>query len=144
MIKNKIIFSHTNYYIIDKNNKKIGFQLAPEKIYYNDLLKSCDIGLSTVMIDSKIKKELKFPTLRTKEDYVLWLKLSKKYPIYGVDRFYTNWRSLKISLSSSHVRKIVDAFYVYNRFEKFNIIKSLVFVLILSFFALIKKYRQYY
>jgi teichuronic acid biosynthesis glycosyltransferase TuaG len=144
MRKNKAIFSHTNYFIIDINNKKIGSQLAPVKIYYNDLLKSCDIGLSTVMIDAKIKNELKFSNLKTKEDYVLWLKLSKKYPIFGINKFYTNWRSSKGSLSSSYVRKIVDAFYVYNRFQKFNIIKSLLFVLILSFFALIKKKRQYY
>jgi teichuronic acid biosynthesis glycosyltransferase TuaG len=144
MIKNKIIFSHTNYFIIDTNNKIIGSQIAPDKIYYNDLLKSCDIGLSTVMIDAKIKNELKFSNLKTKEDYVLWLKLSKKYPIFGINKFYSNWRSSKSSLSSSYVRKIIDAFYVYNRFQKFNIIKSLLFVLTLSLFALIKKYRQYY
>jgi teichuronic acid biosynthesis glycosyltransferase TuaG len=143
MLENKIIFSHTNYFIINKKNKKIGFQLAPLKINYNTLLKSCDIGLSTVMIDAKIKKELNFSNLKTKEDYALWLKLSKKYPIFGINKFYTDWRSLNTSLSSPFIRRIIDAFYVYNRFEKFNIFKSLLLVIKLSLFSIRKKYIQY-
>ena len=49
MIKNKISISHTSYDIIDSNDNKIGFRKA-KRIEYKDLLKSCDIGLSTVMI----------------------------------------------------------------------------------------------
>jgi teichuronic acid biosynthesis glycosyltransferase TuaG len=144
MKKYKIFFSHTNYFIIDKNNKKIGYQIAPLKINYINLLNSCDIGLSTVMVDSKIKKELIFKNLKTKEDYALWLRLSKKYPICGINKFYTNWRSLNNSLSSSIIRKIIDAFYVYYRFEKFNIFKSLLLVLNISLFSIRKKYKQYF
>ena len=56
MIKNKISISHTSYKIIDTNNSKIGYRHA-NKIEYKDLIKSCDIGLSTVMIKKKdIKK----------------------------------------------------------------------------------------
>ena len=42
------------------------------------LLKSCDIGLSTVMINKNLLKKNKFPNIKTKEDYVLWLKILKK------------------------------------------------------------------
>jgi teichuronic acid biosynthesis glycosyltransferase TuaG len=95
------------------------------------------------MIDAKIKKELNFSNLKTKEDYALWLKLSKKYPIFGINKFYTDWRSLNTSLSSPFIRRIIDAFYVYNRFEKFNIFKSLLLVIKLSLFSIRKKYIQY-
>ena len=45
---------------------------------YNDLLKSCDIALSSVIIRrSVLKKSFKFGHTKTKEDYFLWLKLSK-------------------------------------------------------------------
>ena len=44
----------------------------------NDLIKSCDIGLSTVMIKKTHLKTNKFPNLKTKEDFVLWLKTSFK------------------------------------------------------------------
>jgi hypothetical protein len=43
---------------------------------YNKLLKSCDIGLSTVIMRSTLFNTYKFPSIKTKEDYVLWLKLA--------------------------------------------------------------------
>ena len=48
------------------------------ELRYQNLIYSCDIGLSTVMIDRKLKNHLKFPNMKTKEDYVLWLKLITK------------------------------------------------------------------
>ena len=55
MIKNKILISHSSYNIIDKNNIKIGYRDA-RIIGYKDLIKSCDVGLSTVIIKNNIKK----------------------------------------------------------------------------------------
>ena len=45
----------------------------------DDLIKSCDIGLSTVIIKKEtIDYQTTFPNLKTKEDFVLWLKILKK------------------------------------------------------------------
>ena len=74
----KVDFSFTDYSIIDKNEKKIKIIKAPKIITYQNLLFSCDIGLSTVMINARLLKKEKFPNLKTKEDYLLWIKLSKK------------------------------------------------------------------
>ena len=52
MEENKIDISHTSYYIIDENNKIIGKRIA-KNLNYEDLIKSCDVGLSTVMIKKK-------------------------------------------------------------------------------------------
>ena len=46
MESNKLNFSHTSYYVIDKDGKKLEI-LELKKINYQELLKSCDIGLST-------------------------------------------------------------------------------------------------
>ena len=46
--------THTSYDIIDQNGKIIGNRKARNFINIKDLLKSCDIGLSTVMINKKI------------------------------------------------------------------------------------------
>ena len=54
MKKNNLNFSHTNYFVIDKSEKKIGRFKAKSKIEYQDLLKSCDIGLSTVIIKKNL------------------------------------------------------------------------------------------
>ena len=95
------------------------------------------------MVSSRIKKEMNFCSLKTKEDYVLWLKLSRKYTLYGINRFNTKWRNLSTSISSSIYRRIIDAFFVYYFFEKFNFIKSIFLVLNLSLFSIKKKYNQY-
>lgn len=143
MTLKKKLFTHTSYFIINNQNKLIGKFNVKKFIKYKDLINSCDIGLSTVMVSSKIKKEINFCSLKTKEDYVLWLKLSKKYTLYGINRFDTKWRNLSSSISSSIYRRIIDAFFVYYFFEKFSFIKSIFLVLNLSLFSIKKKYNQY-
>ncbi len=74
--KNECDICHTSYEIIDEDNLKIGFRKAKTFKFTSELLKSCDIGLSTVLLNRNIlNKNLKFPNLKTKEDFVLWLKL---------------------------------------------------------------------
>ena len=145
MIKNKLDFCHTSYYIINSKNNRIGKFNIKTKINYNDLLKSCDIGLSSVLLRKKlITKKNNFCKLRTKEDYYLWLKLIKNIKvIHGLNKELVSWRYTKGSLSDSFSQKIMDAFKLYNSYEKYNIIIALLFVLRLSFNALIKKIKIY-
>ena len=108
----------------------------------NDVLKSCDISLSTVVLEKKIivSNKIRFPKLVTKEDFVFWLMLFKKnYKFYGLDKYLTNWTDLKNSLSSSTVQKLVDGFRVYNRYMSFNVFKSLYYLLCLSLNYIKKK-----
>ena len=109
---------------------------------YNDLLKSCDIGLSTVILKKKILDNfiICFPNLKTKEDYVLWLKLSKKNVIFfGFEENLTNWRKLKNSLSSSISQKIFDGYKVYRVYLNFSFLTSLIRLFILSVNSILKK-----
>ncbi len=137
----KVDFSFTDYSIIDKNEKKIKVIKAPKIITYQNLLFSCDIGLSTVMINARLLKKEKFPNLKTKEDYLLWIKLSKKkIKMLGINETLTSWRQTNNSLSSSIIQKLKDAFLVYNYHLKFNFLKSLILVFLLSINSLTKKY----
>lgn len=138
MKKNKIEISHTSYNIINSNDKIIGSRPAKKIQNYNDLLLSCDIGLSSVMLKKEILKKNKFSNQTTKEDYSLWLNLSKKYNIYGITRNLMKWRKSKNSLSSNAIQKLKDAFFIYFNQEKQGILKSLVSVIILSINYLIK------
>ena len=141
MKMNKVDFSYTDYSIIDKNEKEIKIIIAPKIITYRNLLFSCDIGLSTVMINSRLLKKEKFPNLKTKEDYLLWIKLSKKkIKMLGINETLTSWRETNNSLSSSITQKLKDAFLVYSHHLKFNFLKSLILVFLLSINSLIKKY----
>ena len=140
MQKNSCLISHTSYEIINYRNKVIGFRKAKKKLVYADLLKSCDIGLSTVMVNKKVLFNQKFPNIKTKEDYILWLKLTKKnIKILGINIYLTKWRKLTDALSSNNVQKIIDGFRVYNIHMKFGYFKSLIYLIRLSINSIIKK-----
>ena len=134
MKKNNYDFSHTDYEIIDQDGKIRGKRVAKNFFQVNDLIKSCDIGLSTVILSKKILSlEKRFPNLKTKEDFILWLKiLEYKIPIYSINETLTSWRKLENSLSSSLIQKLKDAFIVYNKYMKFNFFKSIYYILCLS------------
>tara|TARA_B110001450_G_scaffold114372_1_gene108147 strand:- start:908 stop:1648 length:741 start_codon:yes stop_codon:yes gene_type:complete len=134
MKNNNLLASHTSYEIIDHKNKIIGKRIARNFYNLNDLLKSCDIGLSTVLLNRKIFiDEFKFPDLRTKEDFVFWLNLLKKdINIIGLEEKLTSWRKLNNSLSSSVLQKLTDGYKVYRNYMKFNFFKSVYYLLCLS------------
>ena len=132
MIKNRLNFSHTSYFIVNEQNKVIGKRIA-KKINYKMLLKSCDIGLSTVMINKNLLKKNKFPNIKTKEDYVLWLKiLKKKQYAYPINDYLTYWRDTDNSLSSNKLQKIYDGYKVYRKYLKFSPFKSIIYLFLLS------------
>ena len=141
MLSNKIKFSFTSYSIINKKNTIIKLIKAKRTIGYDDLIKSCDIGLSTVMIKKDLLKKNKFSSIKTKEDYILWLKLSKQnIKMMGINQSLVSWRKLDNSLSSSIFQRIKDAFYVYNNFLKFSFIKSIYYISIMSLNFFRKRY----
>ena len=54
MKKNKVTFLHSSYEIIDFSGKILGSRRAKNYDNFYNLVKSCDIGLSTVTIKRKI------------------------------------------------------------------------------------------
>ena len=142
MENNNYQISHTSYVIANMENKVLEFRKAKNFIKLKDLLYSCDIGLSTVMIKKSVfSNKLKFPKLKTKEDFVLWLNLVKSgFKIYSLDRNLVKWNKTKSSLSSSIFQKLIDSFNVYHNYMQFNFFKSIYFTLVLSINFLKKKY----
>ena len=134
--------SHTAYYIIDNKDKKLSLRTS-KTLIFDDLINSCDIGLSTVILKRDLfKKDKFFSNFKTKEDYYLWLKLALKGEIfYYISIPLSNWRKTKNSLSSSIIQKLIDSFKVYYHFEK-NFIIAIYRTLILSL-NFIKKNNDY-
>ena len=142
MNENNYDFTFCDYEKKLSEKKNIKVTSSKKKIGYEDLIKSCDIGLSTVMISSRIKKFISFKKIKTKEDYILWLNLSKKYQIVGIDKFLTKWRKSENSLSSSTIQKITDAYKVYNKHLDYNVIYSAYRTFILSINYTLKLFKQ--
>ena len=147
-IEKKLKFLNKNNYNFifcgykKKFSKKI-LNVMCKKNYltYKNLLFSCDIGLSTVMIKRKIIDENLFPNLNTQEDFAAWLKITKKnYLAYNLKEILVTWNYSQSSLSSNFFQKLTDAFKVYSRHENFSLIKSLFFIIILSMNSLKRKF----
>ncbi len=143
MKKNNSKFSHTSYEIINSSNISIGLNIAKKNLEYNDLINSCDIGLSTVMIKKELFNISNFKNINTKEDYALWLELSRNnIKIDGINKTLAKWRKTENSLSNSYYYKFVNAFKVYYLYEKKNILISVFLVINLGLNYLKKKIKQ--
>ena len=112
MKNNNLDISHTTYSIIDENKNYISKRIARNFFKLDDLLKSCDIGTSTVVLKRYLFDDgLLFPALKTKEDFVLWLNILKKnIKIYSLNEDLSMWRQSKYSLSSSTTQKLIVGF----------------------------------
>tara|TARA_B100000700_G_scaffold62216_1_gene68367 strand:- start:7698 stop:8444 length:747 start_codon:yes stop_codon:yes gene_type:complete len=141
MIKNSFSISHTSYQIVNASQKFLAKRTA-KTLDHAMLLKSCDIGLSSVIMKRNLfNKNIKFANTKTKEDYVLWLNITKNgKKIYALDKTLLTWRKNENSLSSSTIRKLVDGFLVYHRYQKYNFLKSIYLLIILSLNFLKKNY----
>tara|TARA_Y100001958_G_C21143639_1_gene481638 strand:+ start:64 stop:804 length:741 start_codon:yes stop_codon:yes gene_type:complete len=134
MKKHNYSATHTSYSIVNENKDVIGKRIARDFLKIDDLLKSCDIGTSTVVLQKNLlNKDIEFASLATKEDFVLWLRLLKKnIKIYALNENLALWTKSKYSLSSSTPQKLIDGFKVYNKYMKFNFVKSIYYLICLS------------
>ena len=141
MKENNYDFTFTNYVKKISNERKINIQSKKEKIFYRDLLFDNEIGLSTVMLNKKIIKGELFPDIKTKEDYVAWLRLTKQnYTACNLREFLSEWNFSNNSLSSSFIQKILDGFRVFYIYQKFSFLKSLFYLFNLSIKSLKRKF----
>ena len=140
MNKNKSNFSFTSYNVVNDKNSLIRTIPAMKILSYNQLIKSCDIGLSTVMIRKPVLKKNKFTNMKTKEDYALWLSIAKDNKLYGINKILTTWQKSPNSLSSGTLQKVKDAYHLYNCHMKYGPLKSIFSTLILSINFIKKRY----
>jgi teichuronic acid biosynthesis glycosyltransferase TuaG len=133
MKENNAVFSHTSYKVLNKD-LRYSIRHARDFNYLPDLLKSCDIGLSTVMLKKNLLNyNCEFPSMVSKEDFVLWLKILKNgISLKGIDNVLTIWRETENSLSSSIYQKMKDGFNVYYKHMNFNFLKSFIYLMYLS------------
>ena len=140
MLKNNYKFTFCNYDKID-NKKKVIKANSKSEINYNELLLDCEIGLSTVLLDRNIIEEDLFSPIKTKEDYLAWLKITRRnINAYSLSETLVIWNKSKKSLSSNLLQKLSDGFKVYYVYLNFNIFKSLYHLTILSINSLKRKF----
>lgn len=137
----KVDILFTNFKAINEKNKELYKVKSPSLITFKDLIKSCPVCLSSVLIKKKCFKKNKFKKLKTKEDYELWLNFLKSgYKIRTLNYFCTFYKVRASTLSSLHFNKIINAYHIYYSSLKFSFHYSIYCVIRLYFKAFLKKY----
>ena len=70
--------------------------------------------------------------------------LKNKVKFKSLNKNLTHWRVTKNSLSSSTYQKLIDGFRVYNTYLKFSMMKSCLYLFLLSLNYFLKKINNIY
>ncbi len=142
MLKNKVLFSYSNYDVLTEGGKTRLF--APKKKFanYKTLLKRNDIGCLTVVYDAhEIGKVFMPLDAQKREDYAAWLDVTKKGIVaIKIDESLAIYRLGNSTLTSNKKRMIKYHYRVYRNHEKMSIIRSLFYLLV---FSLNKRFSKY-
>ena len=67
----------------------------------------------------------------------------KNINLYGLNKKLSAWRRLSSSLSSNFFQKFFDGYLVYSKYMKYNSIKSIYCLIILSCYYLKKRFYEF-
>ena len=119
--KKKVNVCYTGYSAFYKN-KIVYKPRIPLFMNYNNFLKECPICCSSVLMKKKILNNFKFNNYKNKEDYDLWLRITKKnINFFGLKEHLTFYRIRKNSLSSFQLSKIINAFNIYKKYYGYKL-----------------------
>ena len=139
MESNNINFSHTNYSTFKEKN--ILKEIKPSKIIdFNSFTKNTSICTSSMIISAKYAKKYKFTKTKICEDYFYKCSLLKELKkAYCLNLNLTNYRIRKNSMQSKKIRNIYWIWKINKYYNKFNFVKNLISLILISINSL-KKY----
>nr|WP_294925877.1 glycosyltransferase family 2 protein [uncultured Flavobacterium sp.] len=128
MVKNNYSFTYLGYEKINKNGEIIGKVIAPDKISYYDLLKTCYPGCLTVMINVKVIKGIPIPLNTKREDYAFWLKIIKEtHFAYGLNKVLAQYRIHPHQNSRIKLHMAKETWNLYRNLEKLHLFKAIYY-----------------
>lgn len=147
MIENNIDFSYTNYEEIDEEGVRTGALITgPAKITFSKMKRACYPGCLTVMFKKNIFPDLSIPsTIKKRNDYAMWLLLSKKATCYLFNETLAFYRKRINSISSGKKSRLFKYHVIVFR-EVLNYSKFRAFICallnVLFYFYRKHKYRK--
>jgi teichuronic acid biosynthesis glycosyltransferase TuaG len=143
MMKNNQFMSYTNYQSCNEDCSQIMFQTyVPRSInfYVHHLTRY--IGLSTVMIDTRISGAIRFPTMSSKytcEDfYFIALLLREHGKANGVSNCLTTYRLVPNSRSFKKFKSARSIWAIMREYEKLSLRMSILFFISYAQFSILK------
>lgn len=117
----------TAYTRIDNSGREFGNVVSPPIITdYARLLRSNCIGMSTALIDTHICGEIRLPNIARRQDYALWLQLTRQgHTALGLSEPLVQYRVHSGSLSSNKFKAAYYHWKVLRNLEKIPLPQAL-------------------
>jgi teichuronic acid biosynthesis glycosyltransferase TuaG len=146
MTREGVNFVYSNYrkYLTTSGEISVPI-IAPKKITYADLLKTCSICTSTVVISKGLIGDTRMsPRLRQGQDYVFWLQILAR--VDGARRCSEKSLTLysigHVSLSSNKLKKAIGQWSIYREHLKLGILPSAYYFVNYAYHGYLK-YRKF-
>lgn len=142
MMKNRYAFTFAPYYVMNEAGKQLGIIQTRERVSYDDLLITCDIGCLTAVYDSSMLGKRYMPNILRRQDYAMWLELLKQVDYaYSFEQALGYYRLRARSVSSNKFKAMLYIWRVYRKVERLPFFRSIYLVVVYSFYG-INKYRK--
>lgn len=130
MYREKCAFSFTHYFFDTNDSLLKEFSPKKDSYSYEDILKHCYIGCSTVIYDSEKLGKVYMPVEAVKrEDFACWLKiLRQNVNAHCLHKCLTTVKIHQGSVSYNKVKMIKYQWNVYRNVEKISFLKSLYYM----------------
>ena len=144
MLKNNLDFTYTDYVSFFQNErgiKKIGRSNVPNKFTFSSFIKNTSINTSTLILNKKIIKNIRFKDLKKHEDYIFKCEILKNNNNLIAKKFiksYAYYRILEKSRSQNKLKSIFFLWKYNKQFNKLNFLENFFSIIFISFNSLRK------
>lgn len=127
MQEKDIAFSYTAYVrTLEDGTETDYISKTPKQVDWDALMKRCVIGCLTVMLDTKKTGEVKMVNIRTRQDYALWLDLTRRgFIAHGLPEVLAKYRVVGNSISNNKWKAAKRNWYVFRNIESQSVPKTL-------------------
>lgn len=142
MVKNNYSFTYTRYSQIDELSEPLNIEVTgPRKVGKRKMFRYDYVGCLTVIYDiEKVGVVQTEPTLKSRNDYAIWLKVCKHCDCYLLNKNLADYRIRRNSLSHSGLGKLIGNQYrLFRDGEKMCVVRAFYHTLINIFFGVWKK-----
>lgn len=123
-----VAFSYTAYERIDESGSAMGIVNAPEKLAYQDLLKTNYIGCLSVMYDTFKLGKVYMSLSSGREDFATWLQVLKSIEyVYGLNLVLAQYRVHSSQSSAKKTKMAMETWRLYRNVEHLDFIRAVYF-----------------
>ncbi len=143
MKSNDVAFSFTSYKFLTENGVVKTEVKAPKRITYEQLLKGNAIACLTAVYDTKKLGKVLMPDIRKRQDFGLWLKITKMGTVgHGIQVPVAYYRLREGSISSAKLNTMLYTWRLYRDVEKLPLLSSIYYISSHLFGAFFKRIKN--